>query len=119
MTFPSLAKTEPICAKLEYDFSTNKYRMIDSPGCGGAVDHLVHTKLVSAEKNKDTIVLTQKIYMTSGGVAYKTLDAEDIIDESCALDCDNETYFDKGATTKYTFRLTEEGTYYFESKITE
>jgi len=117
--FPASAITNYICADLKYNFETNQYEMIEKPGCGGASAHAVKTKLVGAEKNNDTVILTQKIYVMSGGKTYKTLEMTDVISDNCELNCQNDSYFDQGATTKYTFKLGDNGNYYFESKITE
>lgn len=117
-SFPFSATTKGVCARLKYDSASNMYQMIEEPGCGGIVAHFVHNKLVSAEKNNDTIVLTQKIYMVSAGKAYKTIGAEDVISDNCEMNCENDLYFEQGATTKYTFKLGDNGNYYFESKVT-
>jgi len=120
---PSGASTTYSCGSVNYNQSLNVYEMRVSGGCGGMTSEILHGKLASAVKTKDTIVLTEKIYfVASSGQythVYKTADAMNPIESNLQWsDIEGKDYFDKGATTEYTFKLADDGSYYFASKIT-
>lgn len=108
------------CVQIDYVANSNVYEASEMCGCGGMTDHSIYSKLVNAEKINDTIILTQKIYVYYFGNIYKTTDYRDIIANNVDYNdqANKEEYFEKGATTKYTFKLAEDGSYYFESKVT-
>ena len=54
--------------------------------------------------------------MSTAENIYKTIDATEII--GSGNNANSQEYFDKGATTEYTFKLAEDGSYYFDSKTT-
>jgi len=105
------------CGELKYVQSQNNYELKIGKGCGSIVGHAIYTKLVKALKTSDTIVLTEKSYVFSAGNTYKDFTQNKQLIASNVNPSDE--YFDKGSTVTYTFKLSDNGTYYFDnSKIT-
>ena len=106
------------CGTVKYNQNQNVYELKTEPGCGGITTYYVVTKLVKAIKTKDSIVLTEKSYVTYND---KTI-TKDLTQNSPVIATNanpSDEYFDKGSTVTYTFKLSDNGTYYFDnSKIT-
>ena len=106
------------CGELKYVQSQNNYELKIGEGCGGITTYALYTKLVKAVKTKDSIVLTEKSYVLySHNEVTKDLTRNSPVIATNANPSDE--YFDKGSTVTYTFKLSDNGTYYFDnSKIT-
>ena len=106
------------CGELKYVQSQNNYELKIGEGCGGITTYALYTKLVKAVKTKDSIVLTEKSYVLySHNEVAKDLTRNSPVIATNANPSDE--YFDKGSTVTYTFKLSDNGTYYFSSsKIT-
>ena len=105
------------CSLLSYNESTNNYEMIDS-GCGYSIEYQIHNKLMDVNKTENTIVLTEKMYVTTeNNDVYQDVDRTKIIESNVSEEKidENEEFYEKGATVTYTFKLAEDGSYYFES----
>lgn len=114
--------TTDACRRLGYNSQLNEYILYVENGCGGFTTHGIANKLISAIKSNNTIVLTEKIYVYFAGPegnVYKDLKATKLIASGVTNVVDNQELFDKGTTVTYTFKLAEDGSYYFDnSKIT-
>ena len=103
------------CGTVKYNQNQNVYELKTEPGCGGITTYYVVTKLVKAIKTKDSIVLTEKSYVTYND---KTI-TKDLTQNSPVIATNvanpGDEYFDKGSTVTYTFKLSDNGTYYFSS----
>lgn len=104
------------CATLKYNQSN--YELSVAPGCGDITTYALYTKLVKAVKTKDSIVLTEKSYVLYSDRVTKDLTQNSPVIASNVSNPSDE-YFDKGSIVTYTFKLSHNGTYYFDnSKIT-
>jgi len=108
------------CVYYKYNFNDNVYELYDNTSsCGGLTVSETDRKVVKTTKTSDSIVVTEKIYFVHGNEGvYKDFQfnqkIDDVYDQS-----NTDYYFENGATVTYTFKLSEDGTYYFDnSKIT-
>ena len=115
------------CQTLLHNKETQKYELFKGNGCGGTMVDFINTKLVKAEQKNDTIILTEKMYLyvLPEKKVYKDLNskyliAENIDETKSFEDLKSvDEFFEQGATMKYTFKLAEDGSYYFDnSKLT-
>lgn len=104
-----------------FNSQDNSY-VIKEDGCGGVLFPIYQTKLIRATKYKDRIEIEEKaLYVTSSpedennvtSNIYKPRKTE-LIAEKVTDDSQDNQFFDKTDTYKYTFQL-KDGNYYFES----
>ena len=106
------------CKNLKYNSNKEVYELYDQSGCGDIQLYAAHNKIVKTVKTMDSIVVTEKVYFSnSEGKVYKDLQftqkIDDVYDEN-----KSDYYYENAATVTYTFKLEQNGNYYFDnSKI--
>ncbi|MBQ7136653.1 MAG: hypothetical protein IJO43_01595 [Bacilli bacterium] len=107
------------CMDLKYNSNNAVYELYDQRGCGDMSVYLLKDKIFKTVKKGDSIEVTEKFYFVLGNEGvYKdfkfTQKIADLYDQN-----NSDYYFENGSTVTYTFKLAEDGSYYFDnSKIT-
>lgn len=107
-----------LCASVSYKSSTEMYELEEQAGCGDARAYSIFYDIEKVIKKNDSIIVTEKAYVSGENGVFKdfkqTLKIADKYDEN-----KSDSYFEHGATITYTFKMGDNGLYYFDnSKVT-